>query len=128
MIRLLGYRNGGTEVSGGLAVGIGPGSRGEGIGGGSFVFTLGDGKGVFVGGLFVFWFEFSSATFEFVLLLTTTGGEIVGSAFALAFAFSFALTARDVVAPPEGISASDVPVAGGEGSTAWLLGSATRPG
>lgn len=117
-----GYREGGVETSGGLALGWGAGllPRG-GIGGCSFVFTRleGDGKGTFaVGGLFVFWFEFSSATFEFALLLTVTMGESVASAFALAFAFSFALVTWLAVVPPEGISSSALPVAGGEGSTA----------
>ncbi len=115
------YRNGGAEASGGLALGWGAGlSPGGGIGGCSFVFDRmeGDGKGtVAVGGLFVFWFEFSSATFEFALLLTVTMGESVASAFALAFAFSFAFATSLVVVPPEGISSSAFPVAGGEGST-----------
>lgn len=123
-----GYREGGAETSGGLALGWGAGLLpGGGIDGCSFVFTRleGDGKGTFaVGGLFVFWFEFSSATFEFELLLTVTMGENVASAFglafafALAFAFSFALVTWFAVVSPEGISSSALPVAGGEGSTA----------
>ncbi len=85
----------------------------------------GDGKGTFaVDGLFVFWFEFSSAAFEFALLLTVPVGENVAWAFALAyafslaFAFSFALVTWFAVVSPEGMSASVFPVAGGEGSTA----------
>ncbi len=122
----LGYRDGGAEASGGLALGWGVGLLpGGGIGGCSFVFTrmVGDGNGmVTLGGLFVFWFEFSSATFEFALLLTFTMGESVASAFefafALAFAFSFALVTGFAIVPPEGIPCSAFPVAGGEGSTA----------
>ncbi len=135
-----GYRDGGFETSGGLALGWGVGwLPGVGSGGGSFVFTRleGVGRGTFAGdGLFVFWFEFSSVTFEFALLLTVTIGESVASAFALAFAlalalvfaFSLALVTWFAVVPPEGISSSAFPVAGGEGSTAWLFGSATSPG
>lgn len=105
-------------VSGGVALGCGSGLPGGGSCG-AFVFLLeGDGKGAFAGGLFVFWFEFSAGTFEFVLPLMVTLGETVASAFALAFVLSFALTARSVVVPPEGIPCSGPPVAGGEGSTA----------
>jgi hypothetical protein len=116
------YHGGGAEASGGLALGWGAGLLpGGGIGGCSFVFTRleGDGKGTLVvGGLLVFWFEFSSAAVEFALLLTVTMGESVASAFALAFSFSFALVTSFAVLPTEGISCSVFPVAGGAASTA----------
>ena len=93
-----------------------PRSPGGVIGGFSFGFTLWKGMARRVRGVVRILFGFlpqrlSSCCRNDYL------GESVASAFALAFAFSFALTARVVVVPPEGISASDFPVAGGEGST-----------
>lgn len=104
---------------------------GGGIDGCSFVFTRveGVGKETFGGdGSAVFRLEFLSAAFEFALLLSVTMGESVASALALALAFAFALVTGFAIVPPEGISCSVLPVAGGEGSTAWLFGSATSPG
>ena len=96
-----------------------------------FAFTCreGVGRGTSAVDRLLLAFEFWLAS-VFVLALRFASGVNVSSAFTLAFAFTFTfeLAAGLVAAPPDGIPTSPLPVAGGEGCTAWLFGSATSPG
>ena len=89
---------------------------GSGGGGSSSTVRVGAGEGFLV-------FEFE-LPFPLMLAPTSTGSSpTVGEAEVLAFSLPLAVW---FVVPPDGIPASDCPVAGLAGSTGLLLGSATN--
>ena len=90
---------------------------GNGGGGSSSVDRVGEGNGFLV---FEFWFVLS-----LLLMSTTSLGLTPGSGEVEELVFAFVLAVAFVL-PPDGIPASDSPVAGFTGSTGLLLGSADK--
>ena len=116
-----GYGNSGVDAVVGATDGFGSGGLvlvGKGGGGGS---SSTDWAGEAAGFLFEFSFvlTLALALAPMSLGLTPTSGEADVLAFSLVFAVGF-------VFPPDGIPASDSPVAGFAGSTGLLFGSATN--